>query len=137
MDLIKNIDQHVVLKCYKEKRGERTFVIGLYDFFDSIEECNNFCKKLQRILATSMKIIENSNNLDNDNDNEEICDKHSNDSDNKEKSKKNKKKDKKKENKKKEIVYVDPIYTFRGNQIDEIKKYILKNTTIDENLIKL
>ena len=65
MDLINIIDQHVVLKCYKEKRGERTIVIGLYDFFDSVEECNSFCKKLQKILATSMKIIENSNTLDN------------------------------------------------------------------------
>ena len=76
--------------------------------------------------------------IKNENDNDELCDKNTNDSDNKDKSKKNKKKDnKKKENKKKETVYIDPIYTFRGNQIDEIKKYILKNTSIDEKLIKL
>ena len=138
MDLT-NIDKKVTIKCYKEKRGMRTFVIGLYDFFDSIQECNNFCKTLQKILATSMKIVQNKS-ITCKKENNEIVDgelqekekdKEKEDKEDKEKDKK----DKKNKKKKKELIIENPIYTYRGNQIDKIKKYILDNTTINNSYI--
>tara|TARA_B100001989_G_C24463915_1_gene425636 strand:+ start:253 stop:717 length:465 start_codon:yes stop_codon:yes gene_type:complete len=139
------LDKTIQIKCLKEKKGNRTYIYGLYKYFDSIDECDLFSDKMKKFLATSMEIKdEEEENLKNKkvdeiklnnekiNDielNNEESDKESNneileniDNDNSKRRKK-----KKKETVKKIVVINKPIYTFRGDLIRKITDYLKNN----------
>lgn len=143
------LDRRVVIKCFKEKRGFRTFVVGLYKYFDDVEHCNRYCKSLQKFLATSMAITSESGEDQEDNDNNDDVVEDVDDVDNidnasgsdgeSKKSKKKNKKDKKGKKSKKEVPKVinDPIYSFRGKDlIDKVKAHIIEHTTVPASEIK-
>jgi len=179
MDL-SELDKKVILKCFKVKRGVRTYVFNLHKFYDEISECYRLCNLIKRNLGTSMafesqsekekkkgmrelkgkskvkKSSKNSdgsdkegedenedNNEDENEDNNEDEDEDENEDEEVHKKDKKNKKDKKykKDKKNKEVVtkalIEDPIFSFGGNQINKIKKYLVDNEIVLESEIKL
>lgn len=52
-DLLKKIDQKIILKFMKEGKTSRTYIIGIHSYFKSEEDTNKFMKNLQKKLGTS------------------------------------------------------------------------------------
>lgn len=52
-----NIDNKVEIKNQKEKKGTRTYIIGLEHFLSS-DECNELCKTLKKKLGSACVIKE-------------------------------------------------------------------------------
>jgi len=52
-DLLKKIDQKIVLKFMKEGKTSRTYIIGIHSYFKSEEDTIKFMKNLQKKLGTS------------------------------------------------------------------------------------
>ena len=155
MEFNSSLDKTIKIKCIKEKKGNRTYIYGLFNYFENNQLCDEFCNKMKKYLATSMEIkdeekqdnetkktineensndetIENENKdetIENENKDETIENKDEiiiNQSDNNE-NKKNKKKKKKNENIKKIVIINKPIYTFRGDLIRKITDYLKEN----------
>lgn len=59
-DLLKKIDQKIILKFMKEGKTSRTYIIGIHSYFKSEEDTTKFMKNLQKKLGTSYlkKIVE-------------------------------------------------------------------------------
>jgi hypothetical protein len=123
------LDHKVTLKCYKEKRGVRTFIYGLYNFFDDVESCTEYCNSLKKFLATSMKIdSEKGENNEEDTTGgttggtigETI------NMNNAKRKKRNKKNSTPK-------IINDPVYSFRGDQIEKIREHLVKNKKVSES----
>jgi hypothetical protein len=140
---ISELDTKVVIKCFKEKRGERTFVIDLYKYFDDVEDCNEYCKKLKKSLGTSMNIQsasneekpkEKSKSKSDDEDGDSKVDVE--DEETGKVKEKGKKKRKEKKNSKKAPTITDPIYSFRGNQVERIATYLRDKGTVPAKEIK-
>ena len=145
------LDKTIQIKCLKEKRGNRTYIYGLYKYFDNIDECNSFSNKMKKFLATSMEIRDEEeeekleedtkikktedisfNNeindiaITNEESEKEISENIDNDN-----SKIRKKK--KKETIKKIVIIKKPIYTFRGDLIRKITDYLKNNLNDYDN----
>jgi hypothetical protein len=52
-DLLKKIDQKIILKFMKEGKTSRTYIIGIHSYFKSEDDTNKFMKNLQKKLGTS------------------------------------------------------------------------------------
>ena len=117
--MLDEFDKQIIIKCYKEKKGNRTYVIGLYNYFE-FKICEKYCKSLQKFLATSMTITEEKGKGEEE-----------------EREREDKLENKKKEKKEdKEKTYNKPIYSFRGNHIIKIKEHLIQYAKIPENEIK-
>ena len=167
MDL-NELDKKVILKCFKVKRGVRTYMFGLHKFHDEVSECYDLCNLIKRNLGTSMafesqsekeekdkekgkgkgkgKVKSSDSNEDEDedeDDNEDVDENENSDEDDTQRSHKKGKKNKKDKKGKKnrdvvvKVLIEDPIFSFGGNQITKIKKYLIDNEIVQENEIKL
>lgn len=141
---LSELDNKVTLKCFKVKRGTRTYVFDLYKYFDDPMKCYEMCTKLKKNLGTSM-LVETKNSEEDEKakqksrskDDEE--DNGSGNDETKVEDKKVRKKKRKEKGKlsKKVTIPDEPIYSFGGDQIAKIRKYLIDNKIVPEKEIKL
>lgn len=154
------LDRHILIKCMKGKRKMQTFVFGLQNYFDNLEDCYRVCNKLKKDLGTRMDFRsvsemegEDSNAgrskrdpLSDDAENEEKVEGEDDeadgaDADDGKKGKKSKKKRGKKikvKKVKKTNNYVDdPVFIFGGDKVDKLISYFVAKEIVPEDEIKL
>ena len=144
------LDKTIQIKCLKEKKGNRTYIYGLYKYFNNTEECNLFSEKMKKFLATSMEIKDEDEEKKKKNEEEvneeikQITDEEKikeekfeecieNEDEISENNNSKKKRKKKKETTKKIIIIEKPIYTFRGDLIRKITDYLKNNLNDFDN----
>jgi hypothetical protein len=152
--------QPIIIKCTKNGKKFRTYILNAEQHFDTIERCYKIFAKIKKGLGTSMEVKSSSENNDDKNilkNNENLPNDESSDDtpppdssiasntqktekpEKPEKPEKSDKPDKKKKKKiHKTINYVnDPVFSFGGDQINKIIKFLTTNKYVSNEMIKV
>jgi len=154
----------IILKCFKTKKKFRTYVFNAEQYFDTIETCYKIFTKIKKALGTSMEVKsakesdesttkENNKKVtDNQNSGDENEDNLSNESvDNTDKlpatlntavvnendSNKGQKRKKIKKKHKTPNYVSDPVFSFGGDQINKIIKFLIDGKYVTNDCIRV
>jgi hypothetical protein len=134
----------VIIQCIKNGKKFRTYVFNAEQHVDTIERCYKIFAKIKKALGTSMEVKSASENDEDKNTSKKNDSNSSDDSPDEvrtpksEKPDKSEKPEKKKKKVRKTINYVnDPVFSFGGDQINKIIKFLTTNKFVANDMIKI